>query len=618
MRIKQSLWCSLVVLLCVFADAHAQAWSGILDPSRATNWLNNVGIPGGIPYRTSVCATITPPSGSTDATSGIQAALNSCAANRVVVLSAGTFRINGSITVPSNVTLRGAGANQTILDAHGSGNGVITFGSGPQPSAGGTSITAGATAGSTSITLSSASGISAGSYLMITELNDASFVTTGGTEGACTWCDIWNGTRSRGQIVEVQSVSSNTVRFLPALYSAYSHTPLATPVPIGAKYAGVENLQVYANNTGYTANFYMQGAAYCWIKGVEGNYADGDHVEVYSSYRGEIRDSYFSNAYVHGPGSTDADVFIVSKTTGFLVENNILERLHVSLLTNWGAAGNVFGYNYSLANFDSGGGSPLVGNFMSHGAHPQFNLWEGNVGGSYYPDSVWGSSSHNTFFRSWVIGATQYCTPTNDNGRSPVQWNSCTWSTQADVAMQIAQYSTYYNFVANVVGSPQVATAVGSEVKQAISPANRNYDGTVYDYTFGYGELADSNGNCSSSTCLPYSTAFLHGNYSNADGSTTWASGVTQTLPASFYRSAQPPFWTVNAAWPTIPWPAIGPDVTGGTGPGGHAYAIPAMACYNNTPKDSNGLLTFNASTCYVGTAPPPPAAPTNLTAVPH
>ncbi len=61
MRIKQSLWCSLVVLLCVFADAHAQAWSGILDPSRAINWLNNVGIPGGIPYRTSVCATITPP-----------------------------------------------------------------------------------------------------------------------------------------------------------------------------------------------------------------------------------------------------------------------------------------------------------------------------------------------------------------------------------------------------------------------------------------------------------------------------------------------------------------------------------------------------------------------------
>jgi hypothetical protein len=622
MRIKQSLLCSLAVVLCVYADAHGQAWSGILSSDRAITWAGNVGIPGGIPNRTSICATInasTYGNDSTDATSAIQSALNSCAANGVVILPAGTYRINGSIRIPSNVVLRGAGANKTILDAHGSGNGVVTFGSGSQPSAGGASITAGATAGSTSITVSSASGISAGSYLMITELNDSSFVTINGTEGACTWCDgsLWSGTRARGQIVEVQSVAGTTVNFLPPLYSAYSHTPLATSVPMGAKYAGVENLQVYANNTGYTSNFYMQDTAYCWIKGVEGNYADGDHVEAYYSYRGEIRDSYFSSAYSHGPGQTDADVFIVSKTTGFLVENNILERLHISLLTNWGAAGNVFGYNYSLANFDTStsGATPLVGNFSSHGAHPQFNLWEGNVGGSFYPDSVWGSSSHNTFFRNWVLGASQYCNPIS-NSRSPIQWSSCSWSTQADRAMQIAQYSTYYNFVGNVVGSSQAAS-VGSEVKQIISPANRNYQG-VYGYTFGYGELSDSSGNCSSSsTCAPYTTALIQGDYADADRSTTWASGAL-TLPASFYRAAQPTFWTLPDAWGTVPWPAIGPDVTGGPGPGGHVYAIPAMVCYNNTPKDSYGLLTFNASTCYVGTAPPPPAAPTNLTAVPH
>lgn len=37
---------------------------------------------------------------------------------------------------------------------------------------------------------------------------------------------------------------------------------------------------------------------------------------------------------------------------------------------------------------------------------------------------------------------------------------------------------------------------------------------------------------------------------------------------------------------PSIPWPAIGPEVTGGTGAGGHAYTIPAAFCAMKTPID--------------------------------
>lgn len=613
MKLKQSLFCTLV-LICLPALAHAQAWSGIIDPSRATDW-SLTGIPGGIPNRTTVCATINASSygnGSSDATSAIQTALNGCASGQVVSLSAGTFRIS-NLSVPSNVTLRGQGADQTKLSAQGSGSAVIALGSSPWPSAGGSSITAGATAGSTSISLSSASGVTVGSYLMVTELNDSSFVTIGGTEGTCSWCDggLWSGARARGQIVEVTSVAGNTIGFTPALYSSYSHTPLATSISMGAKYAGVENLQVYANNTGYTTNFLMQGTAYCWLKGVEGNYADGDHVEAFFSYRGEIRNSYFSNAFSHGPGQTDADVFIVDKTTGFRVENNILERLHVSIMTNWGAAGNVIAYNYSLNNFDSGGGAPLVGNFMSHGAHPQFNLWEGNIGGSFYPDSVWGSSSHNTFYRNWVLGTSEYCNPLT--GRGTVTCSG-SWSNQANRAMQIAQYSTYYNFVGNVVGSAQVASQM-TEVNKIISPTNRPYDGTAYDYTFGYGELADGSGNCSSSaTCAPYTTAFIHGDYTNADGAINWSGSVTHTLPASLYLSAKPSWWPS-----TLAWPAIGPDVTGGSGPGGHVSTIPAKACYQGVMGGTSGSgapLAFNADACYNSSgSTPAPAPPTNVSA---
>ena len=83
---------------------------------------------------------------------------------------------------------------------------------------------------------------------------------------------------------------------------------LLLPVPfnMSASYAGVENLQVYANNTGYGSNFGMSACAYCWVKGVESNYTDGDHVEVYWGYHDEIRDSYFSNAFLHTPGTHDS------------------------------------------------------------------------------------------------------------------------------------------------------------------------------------------------------------------------------------------------------------------------------------------------------------------------
>ncbi len=37
-----------------------------------------------------------------------------------------------------------------------------------------------------------------------------------------------------------------------------------------------------------------------------------------------------------------------------------------------------------------------------------------------------------------------------------------------------------------------------------------------------------------------------------------------------------------------IPFPPIGPDVTGGTGPGGYAHDIPAKRCYNMTPIDTS------------------------------
>src|SRR5260370_28054080 len=117
------------ILCCLSSYLNAQTAAGIIDPSRRIDW-SAAGIPGGIPNRTTNCATIdatTYGNASSDATSGIQAALNSCPSGQVVTLSSGTFRINTSLTIPSNKTLRGAAANLTRLDMQGSTQGATTF-----------------------------------------------------------------------------------------------------------------------------------------------------------------------------------------------------------------------------------------------------------------------------------------------------------------------------------------------------------------------------------------------------------------------------------------------------------------------------------------------------------
>ena len=72
---------------------------------------------------------------------------------------------------------------------------------------------------------------------------------------------------------------------------------------------------------------------------------------------------------------------------------------------------------------------------------------------------------------------------------------------------------------------------------------------------------------------------------------------LDQPLPSSLYLSSQPSWWGA------MPWPAIGPDVTGGEALTGHVYRNPAHVCYDITPKDSNGILLFHADACYAGPA---------------
>ena len=746
-----------LILILLGPTLFGQNWSGILKPTSGTgscsygslsaagqcavDWTA-VGIPGGIPSGswTQSGSTITATSG--DRTSTIQTALNSCGTNHYVLLGSGSFSVT-TLSIPSNCVLRGAGPQNTIVIGTGTSGSIINMGTyGDSPYIKGTStINSGATAGSTQIVLAAttnqgapgpfdtSTGLSVGGYLLITELNDPVYVSAYGIQNTvCSYCDgIFSGTRMRGQVVEITSYTGTgpyTVNFTPPLYTDYgvaAGTGPAWATPFGvvnggqpnAKYAGIENLQIFATGSGITSgmsNITMTECAYCWIKNIESNYTDADHVDISWGYRNEIRDSYFSNGFGHGAGTSENTVMNGHSVCCTLIENNILERTHGSLVTNWGTHGSVYAYNFCTSSYDAVGyNAAQLDLAANHGAHPQFNLYEGNVCSNWEPDDFHGTSSHQTLFRTWLTADTFIapypnqamssgtcsggtCTITWASGTSTfyagtylelvgtsqsgchgqtfhmagsagslsstfsgagscVSWtggNARTYDLAAypaPITHQAVQWgnghhpaqqqwgvvngwaNTNNNIIGNIIGSAEM-TATGATAYNGgsapctscvLPPTTTTYGGQFYAFRFGYDTNGDPDGSgVATLTGGPsnsagywagksWSTAFLHGNYDIASASTMWdihASG-NHTLPPSFLYNSRPS-WFRN-----IPWPPIGPDVSGGIDAAGHVYAIPTMACYNNTSKDAAGLIQFDANSCY---SPPTGISRSNIT----
>jgi hypothetical protein len=185
----------------------------------------------------------------------------------------------------------------------------------------------------------------------------------------------------------------------------------------------------------------------------------------------------------------------------------------------------------------------------------------------------------------------------------------------------------YYNIVGNVLGTSGYHTNY-QVVPSSTSDGGNSSLGDVSIYALGYSGNEGTIFSGIPNDLLTASTLMRWGNYDTVNNAVRWVAGEnasaapgypglsspSQTLPASFYLNAQPSWWG------SMPWPAIGPDVTGGNiaNVGGHAYLTPAANCYLNVmgamTDGSSGILSFNASNCYSSAALP--AAPTSLKAV--
>ena len=163
---------------------------------------------GGIPNRTTVCATVSPRGSGLDDTANIQKAINACPANQVVSLAAGTFTISegNSLTITTGITLRGAnpcagnGTCTLIQRTNGcqplspSSNG--NCGSNPSPfivvgpwsNVTSTNLTADAAQGAYSVQVASASGFAVGQEVLLDETSGAGWQPDVGFGGSS---QIW-------------------------------------------------------------------------------------------------------------------------------------------------------------------------------------------------------------------------------------------------------------------------------------------------------------------------------------------------------------------------------------------------------------------------------------------
>jgi hypothetical protein len=219
----------------------------------------------------------------------------------------------------------------------------------------------------------------------------------------------------------------------------------------------------------------------------------------------------------------------------------------------------------------------------------------------------------------------------------------------------MAPGSRYFNFIGNILGTGGYHTTFKSigggddttVIMTGYFPGTGGTDKLSTSTSMFWGNW-DNVSNavrwCGNSSSTGWSTTCSSAS-EVPTGLSSYANAVpsTQTLPASFYLSSKPAWWTAGKAWPPI-----GPDVTGGTVgqctggsasasscsadsqcvgggscsivAGGRVASTPAMDCYfsvmGGTANGTGPALAFDASTCYSSSSIGAPSPPSSLSAV--
>lgn len=487
MKHTQSLLFLFLVLLMIPASAHAQAWSGIISSSRAVDWTQ-AGIPGGIPTRTTICATLGTsgqvPTFVQNVTSAqIVSAISSCT-NGIVLLNPGTYSGMSGISfgTKSNVTLRGSGADQTLLVFTSGGAGTYnsliamqgssSWANGPPDNvcdwtAGytpGTKVITLANCGSTTPAVGSLANLKVGTIIMldqVDELTDTGQIWNCAEGGTLTTptaavcantvqgmedrtngpCVLTECQRSQVMHVTVAHINGSQITLSQPLIMPNWRSGQAPQAWFATAATlvgdGLENMSLDNSANVSGSIVFMMDCAQCWVKGVRTIKANRSHVRQIYVYQNEIRDNYF---YANQSGGVQAYGVEIADGDYNLNVNNIYQQITDSAPSCTGPCeANVFAYNLNIYDLYASNNWFISGNVM-HAAGDAFNLTEGNVGTGVDLDSVHGTHHFESYFRNYFVGWQQHC-----------QSGVCNLNT---VPMKFSSGSRYTNSIANVLGEP--------------------------------------------------------------------------------------------------------------------------------------------------------------------
>jgi hypothetical protein len=628
MRRVRPFLCSVAfttLISLVPVSGHAQQWSSIISPSRATDW-STAGVQGGIPNRLTSCVTTACNTlfGGTVSAASINAALSSAPANTVVRIPAGTYTLTGGIVFnQSNLTLRGAGADQTKLIINGTVSAChLFYNEAVQMCTGGANIgvdspdntatwTSGYAQGTTNVTLSSVAGMAVGTTLLLDQLDDASdgwpaagdiyVCSTGST--ACSsqggGDNFARAGRSQTEVTRVTAINGNTVTISPPINMPNYRSSQSPGAWWGNANtvlhdSGIEDMSIDFTGGG-GVGIAEVNVTNTWVKGVRLVFNGGPgsfvfHVLIVNGLHVTTQDNYFYGPTVQG---NTQYAYTPHVSGSLLCQNNIFDHNVSPMVPNGPVSGSVYAYNFVTGSFYTGSGVIL------HNAGDAMNLYEGNTMSGFLGDIIHGTHHFGTLFRNHFNGHVNN-PPANVNN-----------------AVHLETHNRFYNVIGNVMGDSYF---------NAYETSLAQNDNAIYDL----GWQGSASGATVANDSNVLRTLMRWGNYDTVTGAVGFIlsqvpSAITnfpnlaptsQTLPSSFYLNSKP-------AWfGSVPWPAIGPDVTGGSAAGyaGHANKIPARACWESAANDpaysANTIRIFNANTCYPSVAASAPPPPSNLQAV--
>lgn len=368
-----------------------------LDTKTITDWSNtgNTFIVPSTAKKISIAEFGAKADNVTDNTTALQNAIKSLnGVFGIIEIPSGNYLFKKSISIPSNIVIKGQGSDKTILNFNLGGNSDLFSIQGNSTNTT-TSILSGTSKESKTIKVSAANNFIVGEYALVKQ--------TANNLLESNWA--YN---SFFQIVKIIKINGNEISLEQPLHLDFSTANNPTLVKINPiKNVGIESLKIKRMDatSNQTSNIFFNYAVNCWIKGIEFENCNYAHITLQSSANITVSGNYLHDAFDYGSGGKAYGVVLQFGASDNFIYDNIAKHLRHSFLLQATANGNVIAYNYSYDTYwkETWLPSSSAGDIVLHGNYPYANLFEGNIIQNLVIDNSHGiNGSYNTFFRNRI------------------------------------------------------------------------------------------------------------------------------------------------------------------------------------------------------------------------